>query len=240
MKALDARPELAKPMVAALVVLGVAGVAWAAMVQHARSMAEMAGMDMGLGPIESFAATWVVMMAAMMLPSAIPVVVEFARTAERRRRWPVATGVLAVTYLGVWLVFGVVAYVIYTALRMPWPNQAMVTGLALALAGVYSVSPIKRASQARCHELCALHGPLPFNLMRSAVVAGTRYGLSCLGCSAALMVAMVLVGMSSLWWAVMLGVVVLIYKLAPPLRLRYELVLALALVALGVAYALMA
>jgi predicted metal-binding membrane protein len=240
MKALDARPELAKPMVAALVVLGVAGVAWAAMVQHARSMAEMAGMDMGLGPIESFAATWVVMMAAMMLPSAIPVVVEFARTAERRRRWPVATGVLAVTYLGVWLVFGVVAYVIYTALRMPWPNQAMVTGLALALAGVYSVSPIKRASQARCHELCALHGPLPFNLMRSAVVAGTRYGLSCLGCSAALMVAMVLVGMSSLWWAVMLGVVVLIYKLAPPLRLRYELVLALALAALGVAYALMA
>jgi predicted metal-binding membrane protein len=240
MKALDARPELAKPMVAALVVLGVAGVAWAAMVQHARSMAEMAGMDMGLGPIESFAATWVVMMAAMMLPSAIPVVVEFARTAERRRRWPVATGVLAVTYLGVWLVFGVVAYVIYTALRMPWPNQAMVTGLALALAGVYSVSPIKRASQARCHELCALHGPLPFNLMRSAVVAGTRYGLSCLGCSAALMVAMVLVGMSSLWWAIVLGIVVLIYKLAPPLRLRYELALALALVALGVAYALMA
>jgi hypothetical protein len=48
--------------------------------------------------------------------------------------------------------------------------------------------------------LCALHGPLPFNLMRSAVVAGARYGLSCLGCSAALMVAMVLLGMSSLWW----------------------------------------
>jgi predicted metal-binding membrane protein len=56
---------------------------------------------LGLGPIESFAATWVVMMAAMMLPSAVPVVLEFARTAERRRGWPVATGVLAVTYLGV-------------------------------------------------------------------------------------------------------------------------------------------
>jgi predicted metal-binding membrane protein len=76
--------------------------------------------------------------------------------------------------------------------------------------------------------------------MRSAAVAGARYGLSCLGCSAALMVAMVLIGMSSLWWAVILGIVVLIYKVAPPLRLRSELALSLALVALGVAYVRMA
>jgi len=233
MKALDERQELAKPMAAALVVLAVAAVAWAAMVHHSRAMA---GMDMGLGPIGTFASTWVVMMAAMMLPSAIPVVLEFTRTAERRRGWQIATGVLAVTYLGVWLVFGVVCYALYTALGMPWPNQVVVAGVALALAGVYSISPIKRASQAYCHELCALHGPLPFNLMRSAAVAGARYGMSCLGCSAALMVAMVLIGMSSLWWAVILGIIVLIYKLAPPLRMRDELVLAIALVALGVAY----
>src|SRR5215468_8955879 len=76
MKAVDARQELAKPMVATLVVLAVAGIAWAAMVQHSRSMAEMDGMDMGLGSIESFAVAWVVMMAAMMLPSAVPVVLE--------------------------------------------------------------------------------------------------------------------------------------------------------------------
>jgi predicted metal-binding membrane protein len=236
MNARDASQELAKPLVATLLVLAVAGGAWVAMVHHSRSMAGMEGMDMGLGPIESFAAMWVVMMAAMMLPSALPVVLEFARAAERRRRWPAATAVLAVTYLGVWLLFGVVCYAIYAALNMPWPNQAMVVGLALALAGVYSLSPIKRASQARCRELCALHGPLPFSLMRSAVVAGVRYGLSCLGCSAALMVAMVLLGMSSLWWSVLLGLVVLIYKLAPPLPTRYELVLSAVLVALGVAY----
>jgi predicted metal-binding membrane protein len=237
MTASDASRELAKPMVAAVVVLAAAGVAWVAMVHHARAMA---GMNMGLGSIGSFVTTWVVMMAAMMLPSAIPVVLEFARTAEGRRRWEAATGVLAVTYLGVWLMFGVVCYAVYTALRMPWPNQPVIVGLALALAGVYSVSPIKRASQARCRELCALHGPLPFNLMRSAAVAGARYGLSCLGCSAALMMAMVLIGMSSLSWAVILGIVVLIYKFAPPLRMRYELVLSAALVALGVAYVMMA
>ena len=149
MKARDAGQELARPLLAALVVLAVAGVAWVAVVQHSRATAEMDGMDMGLGPIESFALMWVVMMAAMMLPSAMPVVLEFARAAERRRRWPVATGVLAAAYLGVWLLFGVVCYAIYTALGMPWPNQPVVTGLALALAGVYSLSPIKRASQAR-------------------------------------------------------------------------------------------
>src|SRR2546427_11253922 len=65
MKARDAGQELAKPMVAALVVLAVAGVAWAAMGQPSRSIAAMAGMDKGLGPIESFAVTWVVMMAVM-------------------------------------------------------------------------------------------------------------------------------------------------------------------------------
>jgi len=54
------------------------------------------------------------------------------------------------------------------------------------------------------------------------------------------MMAMVLIGMSSLGWAVILGIVVLIYKLAPPLRMRYELVLSLALVALGVAYLIVA
>ena len=233
----DAGQELAKPIVTALVVLAVASAAWVSMLQQSRSMA---GMDMGLGSIEFFAVTWVVMMAAIMFPSAIPVVLEFARTAEGRTRWQVATGVLAVTYLGVWLLFGVVCYTLYAAVGMPWPNHAVVIGLALALAGVYSFSPIKRASQARCRELCALHESLPFNLMRSAVVAGARYGLSCVGCSAGLMVAMVLMGMSSLWWSVILGIMVLVYKFSPPLRMRYELVLSLALVALGVAYIVMA
>ena len=75
--------------------------------------------------------------------------------------------------------------------------------------------------------------------MQSAAVAGARYGLSCLGCNVALMVAMVLLGMSSLWWAVILGIVVLVYKFAPA-RMGYELILAAALVALGAAYLMMA
>ena len=177
------------------------------------------------------------MMAAMMFPSATPLVFEFARNAEGRRGWQAATALLSVTYLGVWLAFGVVGYMLYNAVGMPWPNQGLLGGAALVIAGLYALTPAKRASEARCRELCALHGPLPFNLVRSAVVAGARYGLSCLGCSAGLMVAMVLIGMSNLVWMIVLTAVISIYKLAPAPTLRWRLALSAALVALGVLYA---
>jgi predicted metal-binding membrane protein len=72
--------------------------------------------------------------------------------------------------------------------------------------------------------------------MRSAVVAGARYGFSCLGCSAGLMVAIVLIGMSNLVWMIVLSAVVLVYKVAPGPTPR-STALTVALVALGVLYA---
>lgn len=217
----------------ALAVLAVAGAAWILTMRQSQSMDAMA---MGLGSVQSFAVSWVVMMSAIMLPSAIPFVLEFARNSERRRGWQVATGALGIAYMAVWLGFGVACYLAYTALRMPWPDQGLVGGAGLALAGLYSLTPVKRASQARCHELCALHGPPPFNLLRGAVVGGVKYGISCVGCSAALMIAMVVIGMSSLGWAVILSALVLAYKFVPPLALRHQLILALAIGALGVVY----
>src|SRR5262245_22952221 len=61
--------ELAMPVLAVAATLVVAVGAWAFTINQAGSMS---GMAMGLGPWESFAGAWVVMMAAMMLPSAIP------------------------------------------------------------------------------------------------------------------------------------------------------------------------
>jgi predicted metal-binding membrane protein len=197
-------------------------------------------MTLGLGSLGPFVAGWAVMMAAMMLPSATPLVFEFARSAEGRRGWQAATALLGVTYLGLWLAFGVASYALYNAVGMPWPNQGLIGGAALVIAGLYALTPVKRASEARCRELCALHGPLPFNLMRSAVVVGARYGLSCLGCSAGLMLAMVLIGMSSLVWMTVLAAVVLAYKLAPAPTLRWMLALSVLMVALGVLYAVSA
>jgi predicted metal-binding membrane protein len=180
------------------------------------------------------------MMAAMMLPSATPLVFEFARSAERRRLWRTATALLGATYLGVWLAFGALGYALYVALGMPWPNQQLVAGAALVIAGLYALTPAKRASEARCRELCALHGPLPFNLMRSAVVVGARYGLSCLGCTAGLMVAALLIGMTNLVWMIVLTALVLAYKLAPIQTGPWRMALAAVLVVLGVLYAVAA
>src|SRR5207244_13043667 len=80
--------ELAMPALAVAVTLVAAGGAWAYTVAQAGSMS---GMAMGLGPWESFAMAWVLMMAAMMLPTAIALIFEFARGSEGRRVWPVAT-----------------------------------------------------------------------------------------------------------------------------------------------------
>ena len=229
----DTPQEIAAPAVIAFAFLIVAALAWASTIAQSRSMDDM---SMGLGSIGPFVAGWAVMMAAMMLPAATPLVFEFARNAEGRRGWRAATALLGVTYLGVWLAFGIVCYALYNAVGMPWPNQGLIGGAALVIAGLYELTPVKRVSEARCHELCALHGPLPFNLMRSAVVVGARYGLSCLGCSAGVMSAMVLIGMSNLVWMIVLTAVVFAYKIAPAPTLPRRLALSIAMVAFGVLY----
>src|SRR5262249_44368155 len=153
--------------------------------------------------------------------------------AEGRSGWQVATATLGVAYLSVWLVFGLVCYAVYRAVHMPWPNQRLIGGVALVLAALYAITPIKRASEARCRALCALQEGLPFNLLRSALVAGVRYGLSCMGCTAGLMVAAVIIGMTSLLWMVIISALIVVYKLAPRLEGTYKLLGSLAIAVLG-------
>jgi len=233
------RREADPAALTALVVLVVAALAWILTIGQSVSTAAT-DMGMGLGSLQSFATTWLVMMAAMMLPTALPLVYEFAHNAEGRRGWQVATAALGVAYLSVWLVFGLLCYAVYRALNMPWPDQRLIGGLALVLAALYALTPIKRASEARCRKLCALHEPLPFNLLRSALVAGVRYGLSCMGCTAGLMVAAVLIGMTSVGWMLIISGLILVYKLAPPLAGKYKLLVALAVALLGIAYMILA
>ncbi len=229
--------EVSPPALTALALLALATVAWVWTIWQSRSAGEM---EMGLGSLGSFAIGWTVMMAAMMLPSAMPLVYEFARHSEGRRRWQAATGVLAATYLAIWLGFGLACYVVLKAFPVPTADQGAVGGLALTLAGLYGLTPIKAASETRCRELCSLHGPLPFSVVRSALIAGARYGLSCLGCSAGLMVAMAVIGMSNLVWVLILAGLVLIYKLAPAPSLSRTWSLSVGLIAMAVVYASMA
>src|SRR4029450_5245257 len=89
----ETRAEIAPPALTALVFLVVAAVAWWLTIEQSRSMS---GMTIDAGTFGSFAVTWVVMMAAMMLPTAVPLVFEFARSAEGRSGCEAATGALVI------------------------------------------------------------------------------------------------------------------------------------------------
>ena len=147
---------------------------------------------------------------------------------------------LATTYLSIWLAFGLTCYAALRMFPIPQADQGAVGGIALALAGLYGLTSIRASSEARCRELCSLHRSLPFNMVRSAMVAGARYGISCLGCGAGLMVAMVIIGMSNLGWMVILAAMVLLYKLAPAPTVRRTWLLSGALVAMAIARVSMA
>ena len=158
MKALDTRQELAKSMVAALAVLAVAGVAWVAMVRQSHSMA---GMDMGLGPIESFAATWVVMMAAMMLPSLVPMLWRYRQAVGRtgETRLGRLTALVGVGYFSLWTVVGLAAFPLgvgLAALEMQQPALAravpIAVGVVVLIAGALQFTAWKTRHLACCRE----------------------------------------------------------------------------------------
>jgi predicted metal-binding membrane protein len=179
-------------------------------------------------------------MAAMMVPSAVPLIHRFAADSHGRRNWELATGLLTVIYLLIWLGFGIACYVLYIAVGMPSRNPTVVGAVAIGLAAVYGLTPLKRAAQARCRELCALHEPLPFNLLQGAAVVGFRYGVTCVGCNAFLMGVMLVPGMSNLVWALLVSLLAVLYRFLPAPSRRYELTVALALAALAGAYLLTA
>src|SRR5580658_813978 len=101
-----AAPRPAAPAIALAAALGLAAACWAAAAWL------MAGMDMGVatrpGAFGFFAAVWVTMMAAMMLPGAAPAVVRYARMTGRVR----AALPFAGSYLAIWALIGIVTYAV--------------------------------------------------------------------------------------------------------------------------------
>src|SRR5438093_7948850 len=74
----DGPQEISAPALISLAFLIIAAVAWTLTIARMSSMDDM---PMGLGPIGSFVVAWTVMMVAMMFPSAMPLMFEFARNA---------------------------------------------------------------------------------------------------------------------------------------------------------------
>jgi predicted metal-binding membrane protein len=186
--------------------LAVAAASWVVAVR------QMSGMDMGvateLGSFAFFVAAWVPMMAAMMLPGAVPAVLERARAKSPVRAVPLFAG----SYLAVWTLVGIAVFALYR------PHGTSAAGVLTIAAGLYELTPLKRACRRRCRE---------------NVRSGLRFGLSCVGSSIGLMVMLVALGVMSVTWMSVFAILVLAQKVLPP-RASIDVPVALTIVGLGI------
>ena len=188
---------------------------------------------------------WALMMAAMMLPSALPVILTFAQLGK-------ASGELArggsfvAAYLLAWFAFSIAAVLAQWALQaMDWIDQMLVStsaplnALLLLVAGAYQFSPLKKACLSGCRT------PVVFLIgewrpgMGGAFVMGVRHGMLCVGCCWALMALLFVGGVMNLAWIAALSLVVAVEKMAPGGE-RLAMVLGIGLMAAGAARLAMA
>lgn len=169
---------------------------------------------------------WVVMMAAMMLPGALPVILRFARAAERAPRKAAAT-TLAYTfgagYLLVWIAFSLAATLLQWGLaesRLLSPMMTvaspLVTAGILIAVGLYQWVPLKRVCLAQCRAPLPSSPPLPRRPgLTPALRLGAEHGVACLGCCGILMLLLFAGGVMSLPVIAAVTLLVLLEKLAP-------------------------
>jgi predicted metal-binding membrane protein len=143
-----------------------------------------------------FAVAWLLMMAAMMLPSIAPLWLLF-----RGSRAGMALG-----YLAVWSVVGIVPYLAMD--RAMGPTVPVVLGLA----GAYELSPLKSACLRRCRNPAAF---VMEHYRSGAFRLGVEHGIWCLGCCVGLMAVLVLAASMQLGWAVVIAAAVFVQKVAP-------------------------
>jgi predicted metal-binding membrane protein len=168
---------------------------------------------------------WWVMMIAMMLPSATPMILLFAAVNRKQKEKGhpyVATALFASAYLIVWAGFSIVAVALQwglesLALLSPmWSSSSVLLGGGLLLtAGIYQLTPIKQACLKNCRS------PLQFLLTRwrsggdGAFRMGVEHGAYCVGCCWFLMGLLFFGGVMNLYWIIGLAVFVLIEKTIP-------------------------
>ena len=168
-----------------------------------------------------FIGAWVVMMTAMMLPSAAPLVLLYRVAGADSRA--VNTVPLVAGYLLVWAAFGAIVYAAQQSLgavihASPTLGEARPYAAAgiLAIAGVYQFTPLKKACLRKCRS------PLDFLIQRwrgpraiDALRLGTMHGTYCVGCCWGLMAVLVISGGMSLLWVVLIALIVFTERVMP-------------------------
>ena len=169
-------------------------------------------------------AMWAVMMTAMMLPSAAPMILLVAGVNRRRRERAspaVPTAVFVAGYLVVWTSFSAIAALAQWGLHQAAllsPRMASTSpilgGLLLLIAGAYQWVPAKSACLSGCRSPMGFLGSEWREGSTGALVMGLRHGLLCLGCCWALMTLLFVAGVMNLLWVAAIAGLVLIEKVS--------------------------
>jgi predicted metal-binding membrane protein len=230
-----------------LVLVAIALVAWLVTGNRMEGMDDGPGTD--LGSVGFFVTAWVVMMAAMMFPSVLPMVRTFAMVQSGRAEdggWtPVSSTLFVAGYVVVWTAFGLLAYAAFDLVSsldvsaLSWDRDGpFVAAAVLVAAAVYELTPLKEACLRKCRN------PLGFVVSSwrggpmGAVMMGAEHGAWCVGCCWALMAALFALGVMSIGWMVFIAALVAAEKMLPwPRATNLGIALLLLLLAAGVAFA---
>ena len=209
-----------------------------AMNSQAMGMGLTMGMSAGL-----FMAIWVVMMIAMMFPTAAQMILMFTTVYAGRRQKSqafVPTWVFVSAYLLIWALFGVVAYPLALfaerlAGQSMWlmMNAPRIGGALLVVAGLYQLSPLKHMCLAKCRT--------PFQFILSswrdgyggAFRMGFVHGAYCLGCCWFLFVLLFPLGIMNIAVMALLTALIFVEK-SVPLGRQISQIAGVALIAYGV------
>jgi predicted metal-binding membrane protein len=185
---------------------------------------EMRDMDAGpwtaLGTLAWFLGVWVVMMAAMMLPSIAPTIALYSRMTATRS--PFGPLVFAAGYFLTWTLAGLLAFAAAAAGRavfgdvLAWDRGGRwLAGAMLLTAAAYELTPFKDACLGKCRS--------PFGFLMGywrdgslgALRMGAKNGGWCVGCCWALMGALFALGLMSITWMAVVASLILIEKIVP-------------------------
>jgi predicted metal-binding membrane protein len=152
-----------------------------------------------LGAAASFLGMWIVMMAAMMLPSLVPTLWRYSQAGLSQ-----LTTLVGVGYFAVWTAFGMVAYLLGLALPRATP---IAVGVVVLLAGFFQFTAWKARHLACCREAPARG--------RTAWQHGLSLGLHCSQCCVGLMAILLVIGVMNVLAMVVVAVAITLERLAP-------------------------
>jgi predicted metal-binding membrane protein len=202
------------------VLLAVALAAWLALLVQQSAPTPMPSTP-ALADALAFLLAWGIMMVAMMLPSALPMITLYdvvQRNAAKTGHKSLPEAVFALVYVAVWVLIGVPIYlgsVVIAGAPQLEPVLPYALAAVLILAGVYQLTPLKRA----CLRVC--RNPLAFFMARSRTGYAGSFALAlehavyCVGCCWGLMVVLVAAGAMALNWVLLIAAIVFVEKALP-------------------------